>query len=119
MKHLLAAGCAAFAIAAYLGWRRRRAEELLRAAFERDGYVIVRGLLSRGECARLEESVSCDGGIEKHALGRDDGMGRRTRLALWNHPGNDVTGMIARMPRVFKTMETLLGGAVYHYHTKL
>lgn len=94
-------------------------EARLRAHFERDGYVIVKGLLSKAECARLEESVTCDDGIEKHALGRDDGMGRRTRLALWNHPGNDVTGMIARVPRIVKRMEILLGGPVYHYHTKL
>ena len=34
-------------------------------------------------------------------------------------PGDDVTGMVARIPRVRGTMELLLGGAVYHYHTKL
>jgi len=40
-------------------------------------------------------------------------------MALWNHPGDDVTGAIARVPRVRETMERLLGGPVYHYHTKL
>ena len=114
-----AAAAAAAAAAALFYLYRRRREALQLAAWERDGYVIVRGLLSPAECARLERAVTCDGGIEEHAYGRDDGNGRRTRMALWNHPGNDVTGAIARIPRVRKTMERLLGGPVYHYHTKL
>ena len=115
---LTTVAAAATAIVA-MRWRRRRVQEAMLEAWNRDGYIIVRGLLSPAECARLEEAVSCDGGIEAHAYGRDDGMGRRTRMALWNHPGNDVTGMIARVPRVRATMEMLLGGPVYHYHTKL
>lgn len=116
---LLAVGAAA-AAAALLRWhRRRRALEQLLRDWERDGYVIVRGLLTAAECARLEEAVTCDGGIEQHAYGNDDGRGRRSRMALWNHPGDDVTGAIARVPRVRETMERLLGGPVYHYHTKL
>lgn len=54
-----------------------------------------------------------------HAYGRSDGNGRMTKMALWNHPGQDITGMIARIPRVRETMELLLGGKCYHYHTKL
>jgi len=96
--------------------RRRRA---LKRAFDKDGFVVVRGLLSRAEVARCERSIGADGGIAKHAFGRDDGLGRKTRLALWNHPGDDVLGMVARVPRVRGTMELLLGGSVYHYHSKL
>ena len=40
-------------------------------------------------------------------------------LALWNHPGEDVFGMIARCQRVAAGAELLLGGEVYHYHSKL
>lgn len=116
---VLGVGCAVGLALCVRRWCRQRAEAKLREDFERDGYVIIKGLLTAAECARLEESISCDDGMQTHAIGRDDGMGRKTRLALWNHPGNDVTGMIARVPRVFKTMETLLGGPVYHYHTKL
>ena len=46
-------------------------------------------------------------------------MGRRTRMALWNHPGNDVTGMVARVPKVRGVVSALLRGDVYHYHTKV
>ena len=49
----------------------------------------------------------------------DDGDGRNSRLCLWNHPGDDVTGMVGRCEKVVTTMEDLLGGEVYHYHTKL
>ena len=108
---LAAIGAAAgVAIAAIVALRRLRQRRKLLEAWERDGYVIIKGLLSAAECARLEEAVTADGGIEQHALGKDDGMGRKTRMALWNHPGNDVTGMVARIPRVRRTMETLVGG---------
>lgn len=38
---------------------------------------------------------------------------------MWKHPGNDVTGMVARCKRLVDTVEVLLEGEVYHYHTKL
>ena len=34
-----------------------------------------------------------------------DGMGKECRMALWNHPGNDVTGMLARSEKVVNTCE--------------
>jgi len=40
-------------------------------------------------------------------------------MALWNHPGDSVYGLAARSRRVVDTMESLLGGEVYHYHSKL
>mmetsp|Transcript_12190 Transcript_12190/g.28431 ORF Transcript_12190/g.28431 Transcript_12190/m.28431 type:complete len:328 (-) Transcript_12190:86-1069(-) len=93
--------------------------EAVQKAWEQDGFIIVKGLLVGTELARLQEAIAADGGILDKAYGRDDGSGRKTRLAMWNHPGNDVTGMIARVPKVAGTMGGLLGGDVYHYHTKL
>jgi ectoine hydroxylase-related dioxygenase (phytanoyl-CoA dioxygenase family) len=40
-------------------------------------------------------------------------------MATWNHPGDSVYGLAARSPRVVDTMESMLGGEVYHYHSKL
>jgi ectoine hydroxylase-related dioxygenase (phytanoyl-CoA dioxygenase family) len=40
-------------------------------------------------------------------------------MATWNHPGDSVYGLAARSPRVVDTMEAMLGGEVYHYHSKL
>ena len=48
-----------------------------------------------------------------------DAAGRRTNLSLWNHPGNDIYGMIARSERMVNAVEQLLGDEVYHYHSKL
>ncbi len=40
-------------------------------------------------------------------------------MALWNHPAENVYGLAACTSRVVDTMEDLLGGEVYHYHSKL
>ena len=32
-----------------------------------------------------------------------DGEGRESKLCLWNHPGTDVTGMVARCEKVAGT----------------
>ncbi|CAH1781589.1 unnamed protein product [Owenia fusiformis] len=46
-------------------------------------------------------------------------MGKKAKYLCWNHPGNDVTGLLARSEKVAGTFEKLLGGELYHYHTKL
>lgn len=58
-------------------------------------------------------------GILQYSYTRDDGHGRQSRMCLWNQPGNDLTGMVGRCQKVAGTMEKLLGGEIYHYHTKL
>ncbi|XP_072034006.1 L-proline trans-4-hydroxylase-like [Amphiura filiformis] len=89
-------------------------------AFEENGYIIIRSLLSEKEITILRSALENDEGIKQHAYelsATDDG--RKTRMCLWNHPGNDITGMIARSEKVAGTMEKLLGGEVYHFTTKL
>ena len=71
------------------------------------------------ELARLNEDISRDDGIIKHSYAVPDGHGRSSRLCLWNQPGKDRTGMVGRCEKVAGTMGKLLGGEVYHYHTKL
>ena len=48
-----------------------------------------------------------------------DSAGRKTNLSLWNHPGDDIYGTIARSERIVDATEQLLGDEVYHYHSKL
>jgi len=67
----------------------------------------------------VSQALEQSDGVKKYAYERDDGQGLKSRLALWNHPGNDITGMVARCERVVDRMETYLEGEVYHYHTKL
>lgn len=90
-----------------------------RAAFERDGYVFVRSLFDAEETALLREAMENDPAISGHFYNRGDAEGGRTKMALWNHPGDSVYGLAARCRRIVDTMEALLGGEVYHYHSKL
>ncbi|MBS0387470.1 MAG: phytanoyl-CoA dioxygenase family protein [Proteobacteria bacterium] len=89
------------------------------AAFNADGYVLVRGMLDAEETALLGQAAREDRVLDEHAFGRDDGEGGTVRLALWNHPTDTIYGMIARCESIVGSMEKLLGGEVYHYHSKM
>ncbi|XP_005090958.1 L-proline trans-4-hydroxylase [Aplysia californica] len=82
------------------------------------GYFLVRGFLSNPELDKLKTAVEHDRFFEK-GFGLADGTGKESRLVMWRHPGNDVTGMFARSEKIAGTCEQVLGGEVYHYHTKL
>jgi ectoine hydroxylase-related dioxygenase (phytanoyl-CoA dioxygenase family) len=90
-----------------------------RAAFDRDGYVLVRGMFDAEETRLLREAMERDPTIAAHFYNRHDATGAATRMVTWNHPGDSVYGMAARSARMVDTMEDLLGGEVYHYHSKL
>ena len=89
------------------------------AAFERDGYIIVKGLLDAEETAMLLHTAKADHNMLDHAMPILDAAGRQSKLTLWNHPGDDIYGAIARSRRIVDTMDQLLGGEVYHYHSKM
>jgi len=90
-----------------------------RAAYEQDGYVLVRGLFDPGEIAALRGAIEKDPQLHASLYDRKDSQGKATRMATWNHPGDSVYGLAARTHRVVDTMEDMLGGEVYHYHSKL
>lgn len=90
-----------------------------RAAYERDGFVIVRGLFDADEIDLLRSAIEQDPQLRAKLYDRRDADGRATRMATWNHPGDSVYGLAARSRRVVDTMEDMLGGEVYHYHSKL
>lgn len=93
------------------------ADEL--AAFARDGYVLRRNLFAADEIEMLSDAIRNDPAIAKATYVRPDSKGASTELALWNHPANDVFGAVARCRRVVDSMEKVLGGEVYHWHSKL
>ena len=66
---------------------------------------MFRSVLSAEELARLQKVLEEDSEIIKNSYARDDGHGRSSRMCLWNHPGNDITGMIGRCEKVAGTME--------------
>lgn len=87
--------------------------------FHKDGYYIARGLYDNEEMALLSQAAREDKALAEHAIERNDGEGGVARLTLWNHPGNDIYGMFSRGRRLVDAMEQLLGGEVYHYHSKM
>ena len=85
--------------------------------FHRDGYLFVEQLLDAEETRLLQESCCQDAVLQAHAMAVKDAAGRRTNLSLWNHPGDDIYGAIARSERVVDSMQQLLNDEVYHYHS--
>ncbi|MBX6323983.1 MAG: phytanoyl-CoA dioxygenase family protein [Rhodospirillaceae bacterium] len=89
------------------------------AAFWRDGFVFKRAFYDAEEVALLRRAIDLDEGIRSHIVAIDDSQGGSTQLALWNHPGDDLFGAVARGERLVAGAERILGGEVYHYHSKL
>jgi ectoine hydroxylase len=89
------------------------------AQYAVDGYLVLPGLLDKQEIALLGRAARADRVLDEHAFGRSDGEGGTVRLSLWNHPTDTIYGMIARCESIVGTAEKLLGGEVYHYHSKM
>jgi len=89
------------------------------AAYERDGFVIVRKLFDAEETGLLRRAMEEDPAIRDHIIDRLDGEGKSTRIALWNRAGDSIYGLAARCERMVDTAEHLLGGEAYHFQSKL
>ncbi|MDB4533828.1 phytanoyl-CoA dioxygenase family protein [Vicingaceae bacterium] len=87
--------------------------------FDRDGFLAVNAFLSTEETKLLRETCASDVRLTEASRGIQDAEGRNTQLTLWNHPGDDIYGMISRSRRAVESMKLLLGDEVYHYHSKL
>ncbi len=89
------------------------------SAYDRDGYFTIRKLFDAQEIGLMREAIETDPALRSSLYDRKDKAGMSTRMATWNHPGDSVYGMAARSQRVVDRMEQMLGGEVYHYHSKL
>jgi hypothetical protein len=87
--------------------------------YEADGFVLARKMFDEEETGLLGRAAREDRELDQHAFGRGDGEGGRVRLTVWNHPGDSLYGMFARCESIVNSMEKLLGGEVYHYHSKM
>jgi hypothetical protein len=87
--------------------------------FNDDGFIITRGLFDAEEMELLIKKSKADAGLQEDAYGRLDSGGNIVKLALWNHPKDDLYGMFSRCRRIVDSMEKFLGGEVYHYHSKM
>ena len=87
--------------------------------FQDQGFLIFPKLFNNGEIQLLKQAAVDDRELEKQSFGRKDANGTTVRLALWNQPGDGIYGMFARCNKLVDKMEQLLGGEVYHYHSKM
>ena len=99
--------------------RRLDADEVAR--FQSDGYLLMPALFDAEEVALMRQALASDEGIgdRRNTMAMRDADGSFTTTVLWTDPGDDLFGAIARCERVVGGAERLLGGEVYHYHSKL
>ena len=87
--------------------------------YRREGFVVARGFFAADEIEALGRAAREDRELDRHSFGRADGEGGVVRLSLWNHPGDGIYGCVARSERMVRSAERILGGEVYHYHSKM
>jgi hypothetical protein len=87
--------------------------------YHEDGYYLAKGFFDAEEIGLLLRSAKEDHELDRRSFGRADGEGGVVRLSLWNHPGDGIYGMFARCERMVRSCEKVLGGEVYHYHSKM
>ncbi|MBV8898098.1 MAG: phytanoyl-CoA dioxygenase family protein, partial [Acidobacteriaceae bacterium] len=87
--------------------------------YNRDGFLLVKGMFDEDEIGLLRRAAKEDRALDQHAFGKGDGEGGTIRLSLWNHPGDTIYGMFARCKSIVDSAEKILGGEVYHYHSKM
>ena len=87
--------------------------------FNQDSFLIVENFLDTEEVELLQTASKKDFVLMQNAHDVKDASGRNSKLALWDQPGNDIYGMIARSHKVVDCVEQLLDAEVYHYHSTM
>lgn len=91
-----------------------------KAAFDRDGFIIVPNLLTAEEADLLRQVARMDRSLAADRKSRADGEGGSVDLVVRNDlPEDSIYGAIVRSQPLVEAMETLLGDEVYHYHHKM
>jgi phytanoyl-CoA hydroxylase len=90
-----------------------------KALFEKDGYILIKGMLQASEVKKLYEIAIHDEVISNKSFDRGDANGLRTKLALWYSLGDDAYSLLARSKRIVEGVDLLLGGESAHFHSKL
>ena len=91
------------------------------ASYHRDGFLIISKFLNKGEVSKLYSVAIEDTAMSKHSIDLNDQEGKKTKLALWFTPGNDIYGLLARSERMVNSVDQLMAGTspVCHFHSKL
>ncbi|MGB1015976.1 MAG: phytanoyl-CoA dioxygenase family protein, partial [Nannocystaceae bacterium] len=87
--------------------------------FNRDGFVVVKGLLSSPEYEVLQSFCTSGSDLGKlQTKVRDTGT-RTYKVAIWTTLDGSLFGKLPRLPRVVFGIQQLLGEPVYHWHSKV
>ena len=88
-------------------------------AYHRDGYVHVSQFFTAEEIQILF-LVATDESVGKNSFDLNDQDGKKTKLTLWFHAGDDSFGLMSRCARMVSSVQALLGpGEVCHFHSKV
>jgi phytanoyl-CoA hydroxylase len=89
--------------------------------YKRDGYLIIPGYFTANEIDRLYTVAVEDDVLSKNSYNMTDREGKRSKLALWFTPGNDIYGMLTKSRRMVNAVNELMEGdsPVCHFHSKL
>lgn len=91
-----------------------------KAAFDRDGFVIIPGLLSEQQADLLKQIAHMDRQLQADRTSRADGEGGSVDLVVHNDlPEDTIYGAIVRAAPLVEALEVLLEDEVYHYHHKM
>ncbi|HMI01400.1 MAG TPA: phytanoyl-CoA dioxygenase family protein [Pedobacter sp.] len=90
-------------------------------SYQEDGYLILHGFFNEKEVSKLYHVAIEDDAISRHSIDLNDQSGKKTKLALWYTPGDDVYGLLTRSQRIALAVGYLMDGEspVCHYHSKL
>lgn len=66
-------------------------------------------MFNQEEVAKVRAALEDPNGVQKYTMTRPDGTKNNIRMTLWNHPGHDVTGVMARTERLINTAEQVSG----------
>lgn len=86
-----------------------------------DGYLIIPSFFNKEEVEKIFYTAVEDSAVEKNSYDLNDQSGKKTKLALWFTPGDDVFGLLTRSRRMVEATNKLLYGdaPVCHFHSKL
>jgi hypothetical protein len=102
-----------------MSWQPPRLTEAQIADYRRDGYVVVPQLFSAAEVRPIVERYRADPLLGGNMAAVADSSGNAQNLVLWTKPDDDYIGLLPGLARFVEGAETLLGGPVYHWHSKL
>ncbi|OPL21659.1 hypothetical protein AM593_00729, partial [Mytilus galloprovincialis] len=80
-------------------------DEGMKKDFLESGYIMIRNLLDEEEVSKIRQSLETSEDFQENAFGVADENGKASKLVIWKHPGNDVTGMLGRCEKVVSTCE--------------